>query len=583
MDRLAIARALREIAGMMALAGENQFKVRAYETGAAALESLESDFDTLVREHRLQELRGIGAALAAVIDELHTTGRSALLTALRHRFPPGVAELAQVPEVGPKRALAIHQTLGITTIEQLRSACEAGVVHGIKGFGPKTEAKILEGIDRHLARQKLLLLDDALALAEPFLAWLRGDPAVEDASLAGDARRWCETVPEVVVVASTRNPKAAMSRLAAYAPVESVVARTLESCRVRLAGERTVVLHVAAPERRVGVLHRETGSAAHRARLQALAREQGLALGPTGLLDASGTPIPLENETELYRRLGLPFVPPELREDAGELEAALAGDTFEDLLELRDVRGMVHAHTTESDGRNSLQEMADAADALGLDYLTITDHSPSAAYAGGLDADRLRKQWDEIDRVQERVRVRLLKGTESDILEDGALDWPDRILERLDVVIASIHLRHGMDEERMTRRLVRAMSLPVFKIWGHALGRLLLRRDPIPCRVEEVLDTIARSPAAIEVNGDPNRLDLEPKWIRSARGRGIRFVVSTDAHSTGELRNLPYAVHLARRGGLRRGEVLNTLPFEAFREAVRPAAAVVGVLGFEPR
>ncbi|HTN52671.1 MAG TPA: PHP domain-containing protein, partial [Anaeromyxobacter sp.] len=261
----------------------------------------------------------------------------------------------------------------------------------------------------------------------------------------------------------------------------------------------------------------------------------------------------------------------ELREDEGEIEAARAGTLPGDLVRLEDVRGLVHCHTTWSDGRATLEEMARAAEARGAAYLTVTDHSRSAGYAGGLDRDRLLRQWEEIDRVQARVGIRLLRGTEADILEDGALDWPDEVLEQLDLVVASVHARMRMDEDQMTRRLVRAMSWPVFKVWGHGLGRLLGEREPYACRVEEVLDALARSRGAVEVNGDPQRLDLEPRWIRAARARGIPLVLSVDAHSPAALDHLRWAVVTARRGWARRGEVLNTLPAEAFAEAVRPA------------
>jgi DNA polymerase (family 10) len=280
-----------------------------------------------------------------------------------------------------------------------------------------------------------------------------------------------------------------------------------------------------------------------------------------------------EDEAQLYRRLGLPYIPPEMREGAGEVEAARAGALPADLVALDDVRGLVHCHTDYSDGRHTIAQMAQAAQGRGVAYLTITDHSPTAFYANGLSVDRLRAQWDEIARVQESVSVRLLRGTESDILADGALDYPDAILEQLDVIIASVHARHRMDADRMTERIIRAMRHPCFKIWGHALGRLIPSRPPIEARVEEILDVIAESPAAIEINGDPHRLDLEPRWVRLARDRGIRFVISTDAHATEELRNLRYGVAMARRGWVRRDEVLNTLAADAFVRAVSPAAA----------
>ena len=352
-----------------------------------------------------------------------------------------------------------------------------------------------------------------------------------------------------------------------------MLARGDTKTTVRLASGLQVDLRVAPPADFATLLHHLTGSKGHHVGLRGLARERGFTLSEWGLerLDG-GAKVPIPSEAALYDALGLPFVPPELREGAGELEAARDGTLPADLVRLEDVRGLVHCHTTWSDGRASLEEMALAADALGVEYLTVTDHSRSAGYAGGLDVDRLRRQWDELARVQERVRVRLLRGTESDVLEDGALDYPDEVLEQLDVVVASVHSRMRMGEDEMTRRLVACMSLPVFKIWGHALGRLLLDREPFACRVEEVLDALAASRGAVEVNGDPRRLELEPRWLRAATARRIPVVLSVDAHSVRDLAYLRWAVATARRGWVRTGEVLNTLPVEAFRAAVRPVA-----------
>jgi DNA polymerase (family 10) len=312
-----------------------------------------------------------------------------------------------------------------------------------------------------------------------------------------------------------------------------------------------------------------TGSPAHTAKLGLLAKKRGLRLDDRSLRRAARR-VAVPTEQAFYQRLDLPFIPPELREDAGELEAAAAGRLPTELVRLEDIRGAVHCHTVWSDGRNSVEDMARAADAMGLAYITITDHSASATYAHGLDADRLRRQWDEIARVQEQVRVRLLRGTESDILRDGSLDFPDAVLGQLDVIIASVHSRHGMDADQMTRRLVRAIRHPLCKIWGHALGRYVLSRPPFECRIDEVFDAIAESRAIIEVNGDPHRLDLAPPHIRAAKRRGIRFVVSADAHSTTGIRNLRWGVDMARRGWLAKHDVLNTLDANDFAVAVRP-------------
>jgi DNA polymerase (family 10) len=301
----------------------------------------------------------------------------------------------------------------------------------------------------------------------------------------------------------------------------------------------------------------------------ACARERSLSLKPQASRRRRNPRLEVKEEEEIYHRLNLQYVPPELREDSGEIEAAIAG-ALPMLVTHEDIQGIIHCHTTYSDGQNSIEAMALAAQAMGMKYLTITDHSPSAFYARGVKLDRLMAQWEEIDWVQDRVKIKLLRGTESDILESGSLDYPDRILEQFDIIIASIHVRAKMDAERMTRRIIQAIRSPFFKVWGHPLGRLIHSRPPLECRMEEVLDAVAESRAAIEVNGDPRRLDLEPRWIRAARERGIKFVISTDAHSVRSLRNLQHGVSIARRGWLTRDEVLNTMSGEDFRKTVHP-------------
>jgi DNA polymerase (family 10) len=325
----------------------------------------------------------------------------------------------------------------------------------------------------------------------------------------------------------------------------------------------------------------ETGSVAHVNKVAELARHKGLTLDRDKLklaINAKGKikttkthrSLQVRADTEVYPLLGMQYIAPELREDEGEIEAAQKKKLPTELIQLDDIKGMIHCHTTYSDGKHSIADMARAAEAMGMQYLTITDHSPTAFYAGGLKLDRLQRQWEEIDEVQETVKIKLLKGTESDILSDGGLDYPDHILEKFDVVIASIHSRYKMDAQKMTKCLITAMRQPVFKIWGHALGRLIQRRPPFACDVEAVLDVIAQSRAAIEVNGDPYRLDMEPRWIREARKRKIKFVISVDAHSMGAMNNLKYGVAQARRGWLQRTEVLNALPVKSFQKIVRP-------------
>jgi len=541
LDRLTIVRALREMAVLLEVAGQEPFRARAYARGAEALEGFDGDLGRLVDARRLTELSGIGPGLAAMISELHRTGRSDALEEQRRRVPALALALHGVPRLGLAKIAALQDALGVETAEDLEAACEAGRVRAVKGIGEKMERAILE----HLRRRRepeahRALLPEALAAAESVRARLSRAPGARVVEIAGDLRRWTETVDSLSLVV-----------------VSDGQVDTSSDAHRHPATGLPVSVSVVPREAHAATLLRATGSAAHVQRLERLARERGV-------------PLEADTEAEIYRRLGLPFIPPELREDEGEVEAAMSGALPTDLVTEADIRGLVHCHTVYSDGRHTVAQMAKAADALGMEYMTITDHSMSAAYAGGLSVDRLKVQWEEIARIQETVTVRLLRGTESDILADGALDYPDAVLEQLDVIIASIHRRHRMDASQMTQRLVRAMALPVFKIWGHALGRLILSRPPVECRVEEVLDAVAAGRAAVEINGDPKRLDLAPRWLRAARERGIRFVVSTDAHAVAELANLRYGVAMARRGWIRRDEVLNTLPADAFARAVAP-------------
>ena len=560
-DKLDVARALREIGALLRCKGESSYKAQAYENGSVSVEALSEDLGRLVEQGRLTEVPGIGASLASVITEMVRTGQSELLTKLRAELPPGVLELCEIPGLSPKKVQALHDALGITSVEDLRQACVAGRVRSVKGFGPKTQQSLLEAISQRETRESRVLLVDALAVAEPLLDHLRACPAAKKAELAGDVRRFCETVVDVIVVVASDDLEAVLDHAARFPRVTRVRSREAPRIDLFLAGDVPASVHVAPPAHYAATLLTLTGSPSHLAELGRRAAEQGA--------ETARELVRLESEEQMYRALGLHPVPPELREGDGELEAARKDD-FDDLVTQADILGMVHCHTVFSDGNDTIEDMARAAEAMGMKYLTITDHSPTAHYARGVELDRLKAQWDEIARVQERVKIKLLRGTESDILATGALDYPDAVLEQLDVVIASVHSRMKMDEAAMTQRLVEAMRQPIFKIWGHPLGRLLLRREPFACRVEEVLDVIASSRAAIEVNGDPHRLDMEPRWLKEAKKRGIRFVISTDAHSTKGLRSLRFGVGLARRGGVRRSEVLNALDPEGFRAAVRP-------------
>lgn len=556
-----IAALLREIARDLSLDGE-RYRARAYERAARSLDGVR-DLDGLIAARRLTELPGIGRSIASLIEELSQQGTARLLETLRERWPKVLAELAALPGVGVARARKIHDAFAPASVEQVAELCVAGRLRALPGFGPSTERRVLDAVRGRHERRVELVLQDAAAATAQLARIVRRLAGTVDVQAAGPARRRLETTDTLALAVSSRRPGEVVDALRAQAAVASLDEVAGGIARGRLVTGVALELHVERPERWGVALVRATGSAQHVAALERHARERGATLDR----------MPAADERALYAALGLPLLPPEVRDGTDEITAALAGDDFTDLVTLGDVRGAVHCHTTWSDGTASIAEMAQAAAQRGLDYLTVTDHSPSAAYAGGLPPERLRAQWDEIARVQRDTPVRLLRGAESDILVDGALDHSLAQLAELDVVIASIHRRHHLDEDGMTRRLVTALRQPVFKVWGHALGRILLHREPIACRFDEVLEALVSAPVAIEINGDPRRLDLAPPLARRARERGARFVLSSDAHAPDQLDHLELAVAMARRARIRRHEVLNTLPADAFARAVRPVPA----------
>ena len=553
LDKFGIAAALQEIARLMELkGGQYRFKAKAYNAGARSLQAV-GNLDRLVKKNLLTTLPRIGGALASQITQLYLTGESSVLKQLREEFPPGVVELSAVPGLSLTKVQQLHEQLGISSVEELKAAAEAGQIRDLKGFGPKTEQRLLEVLSKEVERpSQRLHLHHALNTAEQVVEFMRTSRGLVDISFAGSLRRWKETVGTIEIVASSKKPEALIEHFLRYPYIVS--SRVEENnCVAQFVDGARVSFTAVTPAEFAVTLFLKTGSEDHLARLPHIEFAK----------------VP-KTEAAIYDRLHMQYVPPELRENEGEIEAALAGKLPEDLVTLDDVKGMVHCHTTYSDGKHALEAMVRGAEAMGMKYITITDHSPTAFYAGGVKLDDLRRQWDEIDELQDQVKIKILRGTESDILADGRLDYPDDILEQFDVIVASIHSRYKMNGEKMTERIITAMRQPVFKIWGHALGRLIERRPPFECDVERILDVIAESKAAVEINGDPYRLDMEPRWVREARKRKIKFLISVDAHSVGAMNNVKFGVAMARRGWVRRGEVLNTLTPAAFQKAVRP-------------
>lgn len=557
-----VSGALREIAALLEFSNAPKFKVKAYQRAVEVVDAV-ADLAPIVEQGRLKDLEGIGATLSREIEELWNTGGSQFLNRLRSEQPEGASELVQLQGMTPRRLRALVDALRVHSVAELRLACVNERVQALPGFGKKTEQRLLQACDRWLNRSDRVPLPTLLSKALERATVLEREllSATERVQLVGELRRGQETVRELewVVLGETSEPLRRLSTLRQVLRIEP------EQARAQLSESLKLQLHSASAADWGNRLVLATGNEAHVAALRARAAERGFSLvGWDGTSAGEGRAFATEHE--LYAALGLPFVPPELRRGDDELGQA----DWDQLITERDIQGMVHCHTTYSDGKNSIAEMAAAAHALGMQYLTITDHSPSAHYASGVSLDRLKEQWDEIAAVQENTPVIILRGTESDILADGNLDYPDSVLERFEVVIASIHARHRMDRATMTARLTRALSLPIFKIWGHGLGRILNHRDAIDCDVPAVLDALAGSRGAIELNSDPQRLDLPPEWIPAARAREIPFVLSVDAHSTRGLGVLRYGITMARRGGLRRSEVLNTHSAERFAALVHP-------------
>jgi DNA polymerase (family 10) len=560
LDKFGVAAALQEIAQLIDLrGGQYRFKAKAYNAGARSIQAV-GDLDRLVREDQLTTLPRIGSALASQIKQLYLTGESTVLEELRKEFPAGIVQLSTVPGLSLTKVKQLHDELGIGSVEELKAAAEAGKLRDLKGFGAKTEQRLLEQLNKpkETSRQRLYL-HHAWNTAEQVIEYVKTNSGLTDISVAGSLRRWVETVDVIEIVASGKKPEALVEHFLGLPLILSSERNGDNSCIASLADSAVVSFTAVTPSEYPVVLFSRTGSEAHVDKVSARVMSQ----------NKKATRMP-RNEAELYERAGMQYVPPELREDQGEVEAAIEGKLPEDLLTLDDIKGMVHCHTTYSDGKHTLEQMVRTAEAMGMKYITITDHSPTAFYAGGLKAEDLYRQWDEIDELQSTVKIKILRGTESDIIASGKLDYPDRILEQLDCIVASVHARYKMDSRKMTERIVTAMQQPVFKVWGHALGRLIQRRPPFECDIERILDVIAESKAAIEINGDPYRLDLEPRWVREARKRKIKFVISVDAHSMGALNNVKFGVAMARRGWVTKREVLNTLAPAAFQRAVKP-------------
>jgi DNA polymerase (family 10) len=586
-----IAELFEAIALLLELKGENVFKIRAYTNAARALETFTGDLAKAVAEDQLGEIPGIGKAIAEKITELLQTGELAYYNKLKVEFPPGLFEMFDLQGLGPKKIKAVWEKLGVTSVPELEAACKDGRVAELPGFGKKTAANILLAIESRSKYAGRFRIGDIAPDAEALLEELRIHPDVLQASIAGSYRRRKEIVGDLDFIVATNAPEEVSNFFVRHEKVESIIVNGATKSSVRLKSGIQADLRVVKTSEFPFALNYFTGSKEHNIVLRSRALTRGWTLNEYRLEQLSnvegrkpaGTapkPVPsVYEERDLYRALDLDYIEPELREDRGEFEASKK-HTLPDLVKVENLRGTFHNHTTASDGKCTLAEMADAAQELGLQYLGIADHSKASFQAHGLEADRLLAQVAEIRELNKTFdgHFKLFAGVECDVLKDGSLDFPDEVLAELDYVVASVHASFTMSEAEMTKRIIRAISNPYVTMLGHLTGRILLSRDSYQVNVPAIIEAAAETGTIIELNASPWRLDMDWRWWPLAKEKGVRCAINPDAHHSSQLNNLWFGVGIARKGWLTRDDVVNCLPLGRIeaelarkRTALRPS------------
>jgi DNA polymerase (family 10) len=576
MDKSEIADIFEEIAVLLELKGENPFKARAYVNGARVLSNYEGDLGKLVAEDKLEELPGIGEALQQKIVDLVKTGHLKYYEDLRASVPEGMLGLLDVPSLGPKKIKALYEKLGVASVGELEKACREHRVRDLAGFGAKTEEKLLAGIEQGREYASLHRYAEAWAQAEEIREALRDHEAVIQLSIAGSLRRGREVIKDLDLVASSREPHEVMDYFVALPWVKKVTNHGTTKSSVLLESGISADLRVVSDKEFPYALHHFTGSKEHNVAMRQRAIAQGKKLSEWGLFEIipgkkgaeekEGALVPCRTEDDIFAALGLQYIPPELRENLGEIEAAEKRE-IPKLVEWPQLRGTFHCHTNWSDGKNTLAEMAGEARELGLDYLGIADHSKSSFQANGLNEERLAEQIEMITKLNSQIEdFHVFSGSEVDILKDGRLDFSDDALKKLDYVVASVHNAMNQDEDEMTARVIRAMENEYVTMLGHATGRLLLQREPYKINLEKVIDCAARTGTWIEFNCSTWRMELDWRWWHRARDKGVKCSINPDAHRISQFAMLRHGVTIARKGWLRRQDVVNTLPLEAIKK-----------------
>ncbi len=546
------------IADLLEIKGEVVYKILAYRKAADSLTNLGRDVMDVWREGKLTEIPGVGKAIAEKIDELITTGKLGFLQKLESEVPPGLVDLLQVPDLGPKKAALFWKQLGVTNLAELEAAARAGKLRDLPGMGEKSEARILAGIEALSRRTTRTPLGKAWPFAQELLKLIREAPGVQAVEIAGSLRRMRATVGDIDLLAAAADSGPAMQALLSHPQVTRVMSQGVAKASVEFENNLRAQLWVHPPERFGTALQYATGSKDHNVRLRELALKRGLSLSDQAFLREDGSELLCAKEEEVYQTLGLPWIPPELREDHGEIQAALAGE-LPQVISVEDILADLHTHSTWSDGKLSIREMAKAARARGLKVLAITDHSASLGVAGGLSVDEIQAQRAEIDAVQSELgdSIRLLQGCEVEIRSDGALDFPDEVLASLDIVIAALHSGLRQPRQQVTERMLSAIRNPHVDIIAHPTGRMIPNREGADLDIEAVFRAAAERGVALEINAHPSRLDLDDVLARRAVQLGIPLTINTDAHSEYDFDMLPFGVATARRGWVRTADVIN--------------------------
>ena len=564
MDKKAVAQVLEQIASFLELKGDNPFRIRAFRTASRAIAGLPGDLKEALADGSLAGTKGVGPATLQIVTELAETGRATLLEELREQVPPGLVEMLAISGLGVAKIRQIHDALDIDSLPELEAAALDGRLAKLPRFGPKTSENILRGIAYLRQASAFRLSHHAAEEAEGLRKALEKLQGVVQAFVAGDVRRRAEIVKDLVLVLVAGVPPAdVFARLSHLPGIHEFAGHDERRVTLRFSGGASAQIVVTTPVNLGTVLVQATGSEAHLEALAQHAAARGHNLSGAALWHGSEF-VPTPTEAHLYRALGLAEIPPELREGRGEIEAAAAG-TLPRLVQRSDLRGFLHCHTTYSDGSNSVEELTLACQAAGYAYVGLTDHSQTAAYAGGLGPEDLARQADEVDAVNARLAgTRVLKGVEADILADGRVDYDEAVLRRLDFVIASIHSRFNLNPQEMTTRLLHAMDNPYLTIIGHPTGRLLLSREPYGVDLDAVFEKAAAAGVAMEINADPHRLDLDWRVLRRAQAAGVMISIGADAHNVAGIGNVEYGVGIARKGWLGPADILNTRTADEF-------------------